>query len=126
MNLTACTPSCASVNKLVVGKPLSPGDVIVSSDGTFALGFFSPSDSTPAKQYLGIWYNSIPKQLTVVWVANRETPIVVTGSSSSSATPTLALTHRRRAWWPGQTQQFFPAEHVSKLNRCLAILYQAE
>ncbi|OEL13732.1 Receptor-like serine/threonine-protein kinase SD1-8 [Dichanthelium oligosanthes] len=100
MNLTACTivlliflllPSCASEDKLFVGKPLSPRDVIVSIDGTFALGFFSPSNSTPDKLYLGIWYNGIPK-LTVVWVANRETPIMVTGRSSSSA-PTLALTN---------------------------------
>uniref|UniRef100_K4A2F5 non-specific serine/threonine protein kinase n=1 Tax=Setaria italica TaxID=4555 RepID=K4A2F5_SETIT len=89
--LSILLPSCASEDKLVVGKPLSPGDVIVSSDGAFALGFFSPSNSTPAKLYLGIWYNGIPK-LTVVWIANRETPIIVTGRSASSA-PTLALTN---------------------------------
>jgi hypothetical protein len=94
MNLTACTaillcflllPSCASEDKLVVGKPLSPGDVIVSGDGAFALGFFSPSNSTPGRLYLGIWYNGIPN-LTVVWIANRETP-------ASSPAPTLALSN---------------------------------
>nr|CAB3454144.1 unnamed protein product [Digitaria exilis] len=85
MNLTACTPC---TNKLVVGKPLSPGDVVVFSEGAFALGFFSfsPSNSTPANLYLGIWYNSIPKQPVV------PRPIVVTGRSSTS-TPTLSLTN---------------------------------
>ncbi|GMJ10251.1 hypothetical protein like AT4G27290 [Hibiscus trionum] len=45
---------------------------LVSNDGTFALGFFSPG--TSKNRYLGIWYNNIPMQ-TVVWVANRINPI---------------------------------------------------
>nr|DAD23144.1 TPA_asm: hypothetical protein HUJ06_024607 [Nelumbo nucifera] len=36
------------------------------------MGFFSPVNST--NRYLGIWYYNIPEQ-TVVWVANRETPL---------------------------------------------------
>jgi hypothetical protein len=46
------------------------GDTIVSADGTYELGFFSPGKSR--NRYLGIWYGKIPVQ-TVVWVANRET-----------------------------------------------------
>ncbi|KAE8681051.1 S-locus lectin protein kinase family protein [Hibiscus syriacus] len=45
---------------------------LVSNDGTFALGFFSPG--TSKNRYLGIWYNNIPMQ-TVVWVGNRINPI---------------------------------------------------
>ncbi|KAL6844612.1 hypothetical protein ACP4OV_025271 [Aristida adscensionis] len=82
-------PPCVSDDRLLPGKPLTPGAAIVSDGGAFALGFFSLSDATPAKLYLGIWYNDIP-ELTVVWVANRETPAM---NSSSSSPPTLVLTN---------------------------------
>ena len=45
---------------------------LVSQDGSFEMGFFSPSSSK--NRYLGIWYKNIPVQ-TVVWVANRCNPI---------------------------------------------------
>uniref|UniRef100_K4A086 Receptor-like serine/threonine-protein kinase n=1 Tax=Setaria italica TaxID=4555 RepID=K4A086_SETIT len=77
---------CASDDRLVPGKPLLPGTTIVSDGGDFAFGFFSPSNSTPEKLYLGIWYNKIPR-LTVVWVANRATPAI------SSSAPSLVLTN---------------------------------
>ncbi|KAL0001038.1 hypothetical protein SO802_014819 [Lithocarpus litseifolius] len=50
----------------------SNGTTLVSKDGGFALGFFSPGNSN--NRYLGIWYNNIPGK-TVVWVANRLKPI---------------------------------------------------
>ncbi|XP_039835226.1 G-type lectin S-receptor-like serine/threonine-protein kinase At1g11300 [Panicum virgatum] len=77
---------CASDDRLVPGKPLLPGTTVISDGGDFALGFFSPSNSTPEKLYLGIWYNNIP-QFTVVWVANRETPAM------SSSAPSLVITN---------------------------------
>ncbi|KAL9383217.1 hypothetical protein Peur_023540 [Populus x canadensis] len=48
------------------------GDTVVSANGTFILGFFSPGMSK--KRYLGVWYGKISVQ-TVIWVANRETPL---------------------------------------------------
>ncbi|KAL8243433.1 hypothetical protein R6Q59_009691 [Mikania micrantha] len=52
--------------------PLKDGDTIISSRGLFELGFFSPGNSK--NRYIGIWYKNIPIE-TVVWVANRETPV---------------------------------------------------
>ncbi|WCJ34446.1 G-type lectin S-receptor-like serine/threonine-protein kinase At4g27290 [Euphorbia peplus] len=48
------------------------GTTLVSKDGSFKLGFFSPDAST--NRYIGIWYGKIPIQ-TVVWVANRNQPV---------------------------------------------------
>ncbi|CAL5072956.1 unnamed protein product [Urochloa decumbens] len=81
---------CASDDRLAPGKSLSPGTTIISDGSDFALGFFSPSNSTPEKLYLGIWYNNIPG-LTVVWVANRETSAISTSSPSLVMTNTSHL-----------------------------------
>ncbi|XP_015080807.1 G-type lectin S-receptor-like serine/threonine-protein kinase At1g11300 [Solanum pennellii] len=68
--------SCLSVlpcqNCVEVGKSITGNQKLISSDRSFALGFFIPSNSMYT--YLGIWYNITPQQ-TVVWVANRESPI---------------------------------------------------
>nr|GME17426.1 G-type lectin S-receptor-like serine/threonine-protein kinase At4g27290 isoform X2 [Ipomoea batatas] len=56
---------------------LKDGDTIVSSGEIFEMGFFSPTSSQ--NRYLGIWYNQIP-DCTVVWVANRDTPLTNTSS----------------------------------------------
>ncbi|KAI5011388.1 hypothetical protein ZWY2020_013525 [Hordeum vulgare] len=76
--VTVWPPSASFDDQLVLGKPLSPSTTIISDDGAFALGFFSPSNSTTSassrdRLYLDIWYNGIT-ELTVVWVANRESP----------------------------------------------------
>ncbi|KAF4349000.1 hypothetical protein F8388_008955 [Cannabis sativa] len=53
---------------------------LVSKEGNFELGFFSPGNSK--NRYLGIWYKNIPVQ-TFIWVANRCKPI---NDSSGSLT----------------------------------------
>ncbi|KAL8510423.1 hypothetical protein ACS0TY_017294 [Phlomoides rotata] len=45
---------------------------LISSDGTFELGFFIPENSQ--NRYVGMWYKKIPVR-TVVWVANRDNPL---------------------------------------------------
>ncbi|PON35823.1 S-locus glycoprotein [Parasponia andersonii] len=69
--IPCCT--CTSLNTITPDQPLKDGDVLVSTRNTFALGFFSPSNSN--NRYIGIWYNKVPQQ-TVVWVANRDNPLI--------------------------------------------------
>ncbi|PIN19635.1 Serine/threonine protein kinase [Handroanthus impetiginosus] len=59
-------------------QTLSGSQTLVSSGGNFELGFFSPGASS--KYYIGIWYKKVTKR-TVVWVANRETPILNNNSA---------------------------------------------
>lgn len=60
---------------------------LVSKDGTFELGFFTPGSST--NRYLGIWYKNIPDR-TVVWVANREK--LLKNDTNSNTTSSLSIT----------------------------------
>ncbi|XP_054813949.1 G-type lectin S-receptor-like serine/threonine-protein kinase At4g27290 isoform X3 [Prosopis cineraria] len=53
-------------------ESLPDGKTLVSENGIFELGFFSPGSSTD--RYVGIWYHNIPSR-TVAWVANRDRPI---------------------------------------------------
>uniref|UniRef100_A0A251U4V0 Putative S-locus glycoprotein domain, Bulb-type lectin domain, PAN/Apple domain protein n=1 Tax=Helianthus annuus TaxID=4232 RepID=A0A251U4V0_HELAN len=64
--------SCATLDTISTNQVFRDGDTIVSDDNMFELGFFSPGKSK--NRYLGIWYKKISTG-TVVWVANRETPI---------------------------------------------------
>ncbi|XP_047335935.1 G-type lectin S-receptor-like serine/threonine-protein kinase At2g19130 [Impatiens glandulifera] len=61
-------------NTISANQTLSGDQTIVSAGGIFALGFFKPSEESN-KNYIGIWYNSLPGNQTVVWVANRDKPI---------------------------------------------------
>ncbi|XP_042520162.1 putative G-type lectin S-receptor-like serine/threonine-protein kinase At1g61610 isoform X3 [Macadamia integrifolia] len=68
--------SNASENNITRGQLVTDGQTIISVGKKFELGFFSPGNST--NRYVGIWYYKFPVQ-TVVWVANRENPILDRG-----------------------------------------------
>ncbi|KAM7257145.1 hypothetical protein ACFE04_012886 [Oxalis oulophora] len=53
-------------------QTLKDGDTLVSANGTFELGFFSPGSSS--LKYLSIRYNQLPDK-TIAWVANRRVGI---------------------------------------------------
>ncbi|XP_059660434.1 G-type lectin S-receptor-like serine/threonine-protein kinase B120 isoform X2 [Cornus florida] len=61
-----------AANNITQGQLVRDGETILSSGENFVLGFFSPANST--SRYVGIWYNKVSEQ-TVIWVANRESPI---------------------------------------------------
>ncbi|EXC29554.1 G-type lectin S-receptor-like serine/threonine-protein kinase RKS1 [Morus notabilis] len=67
-------PLCMSLvlDTITPNHPIKDGDVLLSGQKTFALGFFSPGKSL--NRYVGVWYNKISEK-TVVWVANRDNPI---------------------------------------------------
>ncbi|KAH9323923.1 hypothetical protein KI387_018562, partial [Taxus chinensis] len=59
-------------DSLLLGTSLTGNQTIISMNGTFALGFFSPNGTN--NWYIGIWFALISDK-TVVWVANREIPV---------------------------------------------------
>ena len=78
---------------------------LVSKDGGFALGFFSPGNST--NRYLGIWYNNITVK-TVVWVANRLNPISDSSGMlmlNSSGSLVLLSQNTTVAWLANSTKE---------------------
>ncbi|KAF9597667.1 hypothetical protein IFM89_020547 [Coptis chinensis] len=57
---------------LTPSQSIIDGQTLISKGAIFELGFFSPSNSKD--RYLGIWYKKVSVQ-TVVWVANRDSPL---------------------------------------------------
>ncbi|KAL8210645.1 hypothetical protein R6Q57_005082 [Mikania cordata] len=88
--LITISMTCAAVDNITVDQVIRDGDTLVSADEMYRLGFFSPGRSS--NRYLGIWYNNISPQ-TVVWVANRESPITdSSGEFKVVANGTLLVT----------------------------------
>lgn len=88
-------PLCISTTDTIApGRSLLDGTLLLSEGNDFALGFFTPGNST--SRYVGIWYFKIPEK-TVVWVADRDNPI--NGSSgvlSIDGHGNLVLNHQNR------------------------------
>ncbi|KAH7544258.1 hypothetical protein JRO89_XS15G0136900 [Xanthoceras sorbifolium] len=81
------------------------GRTLVSKDGTFELGFFSPGSSK--NRYFGIWYKNIPDK-TVVWVANRINPINdSTGvlMINSTGSPVVVSQNKTVVWSANSTRE---------------------
>ncbi|CAL5393093.1 unnamed protein product [Camellia sinensis] len=62
-----------AVDTITKTQSITGRNTIVSSGGSFEMGFFSPGNSQ--NTCLGIWYKKISVR-TVVWVANREIPLL--------------------------------------------------
>ncbi|XP_076943905.1 G-type lectin S-receptor-like serine/threonine-protein kinase B120 [Bidens hawaiensis] len=60
-------------NNISHGNMIRDGEIIISPRQVFALGFFSPANSS--LRYVGIWYYGLPGDPTVIWVANRDAPL---------------------------------------------------
>ncbi|KAG9452817.1 hypothetical protein H6P81_005721 [Aristolochia fimbriata] len=83
--------AAAARDTITPERGLKDGETLVSKEGRFALGFFTPPDprrsgTSNQRRYVGIWYTSVSKKpVPVVWVANRDTPIKHSSSSGSSS-----------------------------------------
>jgi|UniRef100_A0A2N9GMZ8 hypothetical protein len=83
------------IDSITSTQSLADGNTLVSKDGNFELGFFNPGSSK--NRYLGIWYKNIPVK-TVVWVANRDSPIDnSSGILMINSTRTLVLLSQNKS-----------------------------
>ncbi|GLJ51356.1 hypothetical protein SUGI_1092000 [Cryptomeria japonica] len=96
-----CTSSALhGGDTLLVGDCLSANQTIMSKNGSFELGFFSPRGKN--NWYVGIWYAPIVQKV-VVWVANRDNPVKgMPGTLNFSTDGNLRLFDRegRLVWSP--------------------------
>jgi hypothetical protein len=73
--LCSCCVDCYARDTLKQGDWINDnGTTLLSSGGTFELGFFNATGSASPKRFVGIWYKQ--DQQIVVWVANRDNPVV--------------------------------------------------
>ncbi|CAA7020839.1 unnamed protein product [Microthlaspi erraticum] len=91
---------CSGEDRITFSTPIKDSQTLLCKSGVFRFGFFTPVNSTTRLRYAGIWYDKIPIQ-TVVWVANKDTPIKDTsGVISISDDGNLVVTDgRNRLVW---------------------------
>ncbi|XP_034696958.1 G-type lectin S-receptor-like serine/threonine-protein kinase At1g11410 isoform X3 [Vitis riparia] len=105
-------PLCSSTDTITPNQPFRDGDLLVSKQSRFALGFFSPRNST--LRYIGVWYNI--REQNVVWVLNRDHPINDTSGVLSINTIGNLLLHR------GNTHVWSTNVSISSANATVAQL----
>ena len=71
INCDGLSTGTARGDSVSLGDSLNGNQTLISKNGTFELGFFSPNGSN--NWYVGIWYANTSEQI-IVWVANRESP----------------------------------------------------
>ncbi|GMN64653.1 hypothetical protein TIFTF001_033725 [Ficus carica] len=71
----SCHLVCSNRDVITQRTPLRDNrETLVSAGGIFELGFFTPNGTSDGRRYVGIWYKFSPS--TIVWVANRNNPLV--------------------------------------------------
>ncbi|CAN6545548.1 unnamed protein product [Malus baccata var. baccata] len=84
-------------------QSIRDGETVVSTGGTFELGFYSPDASN--KRYVGIRYKKI-SVTTIVWVANRDTPLTdFSGVLKVTSPGILVLNHKMSTVWSSNTSR---------------------
>ncbi|KAJ9551632.1 hypothetical protein OSB04_015677 [Centaurea solstitialis] len=86
-------PKFPAADTIHANQTIRNGETIISAQKNFELGFFNPKNST--NWYVGIWYKKISPG-TVMWVANRNTPLA-NNSGELSLTPPRGILVVRNA-----------------------------
>ncbi|KAJ7948543.1 S-receptor-like serine/threonine-protein kinase [Quillaja saponaria] len=96
--LLSYTKVSAAADTITSSQNLTDGNTLISKNGSFELGFFSPGKSS--NRYMGMWYKNIPVQ-TIVWVANRQKPIKDLSCLLliNSSTGNLVLSQNKNIVW---------------------------
>ena len=95
-----CSILSPNLMKSMAHQIIRDGETITSAGEEFELGFFSPSGST--KRYLGIWYKKISNG-TVIWVANRDAPVMNTSGILRVSDQGLSLQTGNEIIWSAKT-----------------------
>ncbi|XP_015897172.4 G-type lectin S-receptor-like serine/threonine-protein kinase At4g27290 isoform X1 [Ziziphus jujuba] len=106
VNLLICFTFSLAADSIRPLQSISDGKTLVSKEGNFEVGFFSPGSSK--NRYLGIWYKKLMPVRTVVWVANRCNPIEdSSGLLTINSTGNLVLLGQNRSvvWWTSSPKQ---------------------
>ncbi|CAI9299351.1 unnamed protein product [Lactuca saligna] len=73
--LVCCCCCILAKDNITTGEFINDGPSYLESSGKkFQMGFFPHGKAAEVRRYVGIWYTMDPK--TVVWVANRDTPVL--------------------------------------------------
>ncbi|ESQ35718.1 hypothetical protein EUTSA_v10006795mg [Eutrema salsugineum] len=108
---------CFGEDRITFSTPIKDSETLLCKSGIFRFGFFTPVNSTTRLRYVGIWYDKIPIQ-TVVWVANKDTPINDTsGVISISDDGNLVVTdgRNRLVWSTNVTVPVAPNDTCAQL-----------
>ncbi|KAF8043099.1 LOW QUALITY PROTEIN: hypothetical protein BT93_A1446 [Corymbia citriodora subsp. variegata] len=88
-------PACLSRDTITAVT--YPGETtLVSAGERFELGFFSPNGISDPRRYIGIWYYGSDPRI-IVWVANRDNPLISPTASFGLVDGNLKLRNGERA-----------------------------
>ncbi|KAL5196922.1 hypothetical protein ABZP36_000434 [Zizania latifolia] len=82
------------------GESLTGNRVLVSANGEFQAGFFTPTGGDPGKVYFGVTYAK-STELTLPWVGNRDAPVSAASAYSATVTGSgeLQVLEGQRVVW---------------------------